>query len=341
MLWPRVEGRVSTIEVAEAGGATTVVAPTTLPRWALVRRVALTMYAVALVAACLTWGVPFQRELVMVWTCGGLACASIGRHPREIVRLLADWVPLAAILVVYDYSRGAADTLGAPIHTTEMIDADRWLFGGHVPSEWLQARLLDLDQIHPWDVAFSLIYSSHFIVPFAVAGVLWARNREWFLRYAKRLVTLSFAGVATYVAFPATPPWLAAQDGALPEVTRTTARGWQAINLHAAGIFEHGQASVNQVAAMPSLHAAFAALVAMFLWSRVRPVWRPLLALYAVAMGFTLVATGEHYAIDVLLGWIYAGVVMAGWTAWEQVSMLPRAAYPWTSRDSPSLTHPN
>ena len=308
---------MGTIEVAEtpAGNA---VPGASLPRWALVRRVALAVYGMAFAAAVLAWGLPFQRELVLAWTCGALACASIGRSPRDIVRLVCDWVPFAAILLVYDLSRGVADSLGSPIHTSEMIDADRWLFGGHVPTEWLQARLLDPNLVHWWDVCFALIYSSHFIVPFVVAGVLWAKRRQWFIDYARRLVTLSFAGLATYVAFPATPPWLAAEHGDLHGVARSTGLGWRAIDLHAANLFERGQASVNQVAAVPSLHAGFAALVAIFLWRKVRPGWRPLLALYAVAMGLTLVATGEHYAIDVFLGWGYAGAVMFVWGWWEQ-----------------------
>jgi membrane-associated phospholipid phosphatase len=33
------------------------------------------------------------------------------------------------------------------------------------------------------------------------------------------------------------------------------------------------------------------------------------LALYPLAMALTLVYTGEHFVIDVLLGWMYATVV--------------------------------
>ena len=64
-------------------------------------------------------------------------------------------------------------------------------------------------------------------------------------------------------------------------------------------MFSHGQGAVNQVAAVPSLHSAFVALVAFFLWGRVRPWVRPLLLLYPLAMGLTLIATGEHYFFDV------------------------------------------
>ena len=67
-----------------------------------------------------------------------------------------------------------------------------------------------------------------------------------------------------------------------------------------------GAQSANLVAAVPSLHAGFATLVAITLWERA-PRWaKPLIAAYPVLMGFMLVATGEHYAIDILAGWIYA-----------------------------------
>ncbi len=68
------------------------------------------------------------------------------------------------------------------------------------------------------------------------------------------------------------------------------------------------QQFVNKVAAVPSLHAATALLIALFFWSRTTR-WRWLLVLYPLAMGASLVYLGEHYASDVLLGWLYAVVV--------------------------------
>jgi len=292
--------------------------PGALPsQWTVVRRCAFVLYAVALVAYINRYGVPVQRELVISWTCGALACASIGRPPREILQLLLDWLPLVGVLAVYDFTRGAADSLGIGVHVSPMIDFDRFVFLGETPTEWLQANLYRPGAVMWWDVAFTLVYTSYFIVPFAVAGVLWARDRASFLRFTRRLVSLALAGLATYILFPAAPPWLAAEQGLLGEVHRTTGRGWEILSVGTSGIFERGQAGVNLVAAVPSLHTALVALVAMFLWSRVRPIWRPLLALYPVAMGLTLMATGEHYFFDVLLGWIYAGAVMAAWAWWE------------------------
>lgn len=286
--------------------------------WEAVRRCALGLYFVSLVAWSAHYGIPVQRELVVAWTCGALACASLGRHRRQILQLVLDWLPMVLVLGAYDFTRGAADSLGIGVHAHPMIDFDRFLFFGETPTEWLQARLYEPDVVNWWDIAFTLVYTSYFIVPFAVAGVLWVRDRLAFLRFIGRLVSLVLAGLATYIAFPAAPPWMAAEMGLLEEVHRTTSKGWEVLGVGTAGLFSEGQASVNLVAAVPSLHSAFSALVAMFLWGRVRPRLRPLLALYPLAMGLTLIATGEHYFFDVLLGWLYAGSVMAAWGWWER-----------------------
>ena len=113
--------------------------------------------------------------------------------------------------------------------------------------------------------------------------------------------------------------------GLIDGIQRSTSQGWEVIGGGTTGLFSEGQASVNLVAAVPSLHSAFTALVAMFLWNRVRPGFRPLLALYPLAMGLTLIATAEHYFFDVLLGWMYAGAVMAGWAWWEGRRQAPAA----------------
>lgn len=308
-------------ELAHAGAAHA--AEFRFAHWTAVRRCALGLYFVCLGAWSAHYGIPVQRELVIAWTCGALACASLGRHPRQILQLVLDWLPILLVLSAYDFTRGAADSLGIGVHAQAMIDFDRSVFFGETPTEWLQAHLNDPGVINAWDVAFTLVYTSYFIVPFAAAGVLWIRDRLAFLRFTRRLVSLALAGLATYIAFPAAPPWMASDMGLLGEVHRTTAEGWQVLGGGTAGLFSKGQASVNLVAAVPSLHAAISALVAIFLWSRVRPWLRPLLVLYPLAMGLTLIATGEHYLFDILLGWLYAGAVIAAW-GWGERRRLPR-----------------
>ena len=287
------------------------------------------IYVVSLVLWTAAYGIPVQRELVILWTCGALACVSIGRPPREILRLVLDWAPIVAVLWIYDMTRGAADSMGIGVHFHTMIDFDSFVFGGQVPTEWLQDRIYEPGVVHWYDVLFTLVYTSYFLVPFALAGYFWARDRLAFQRFMRRFVTLCLAGLATYIAFPAAPPWLAGEMGLIDEVHRTTAKGWEVIGVGTASLFSKGQGSSNLVAAVPSLHTAIVTLVALFLWNRVRRRWlRPFLLLYPLAMGLTLMATGEHYFFDVALGWIYAGVVMAAWTVWERrrEARLPAAA---------------
>ena len=286
--------------------------------WAAVRRGVLVLYFISLGVWSAHYGIPVQRELVVAWVCGALACASLGRPSRRVLRLVRDWLPMMILLSAYDFTRGAADSLGIGVHLHPMIDFDRFLFFGTTPTQWLQAHVNDPTVVNWLDVAFTLIYTSYFIVPFTVAGFLWARDRLEFLRFSRRIVTVSAAGLATYVAFPAAPPWMAANMGLLHGVTRTTADGWQVLGGRTVELFNEGQATANQVASVPSLHSALTMLVALFLWPRVPGPLRPLLLLYPLAMGLTLMATGEHYFFDVLLGWIYAGIVMGAWGCWER-----------------------
>jgi membrane-associated phospholipid phosphatase len=308
---------MSTAEFAQVAAAKQA-ADFRFPYWLAVRRTAIVLYFAGLVLWSASYGIPVQRELVILWTCGALLCASIGRHPWQIVQLVLDWLPIVLILVAYDFTRGAADSFGIGTHYLPMIDFDKALFGGEVPTEWLQAHLYDPSQLSAWNVGFTLVYTSYFITPFALAGWFWVRDHPAFVRFRRRLVTLALAGLATYIAFPAAPPWLASQEGLLGPVQRTTGKGWEIISVGTAGLFSEGQATVNVVAAVPSLHAAFTMLVALAIWPRVRRRWlRPLLLLYPLAMALTLMACGEHYAFDILLGWLYAAGVLAGWSLWE------------------------
>jgi PAP2 superfamily len=264
------------------------------------------LYIASLVAWSAHYGIPVQRELVVLWICGALACASLGRAPRRILQLVLDWLPLVLVLAAYDFTRGAADSLGVGVHTRPMIDFDRFVFFGDTPTQWLQAHVAKPGVLTWWDVAFTLIYTSYFIVPFAVAGALWIRDRLGFRRFANRIVSLAAAGLVTYVAFPAAPPWMASEHGLIGPVQRLIPQLWTWSGIGAeTGVVGTGYRYANDVAAVPSLHAALALLVALAVWPRRR--WAQLLvAAYPLAMALAVVYTGEHYVADVLLGWVYA-----------------------------------
>lgn len=265
-------------------------------------------------------GVPFDRLQVLFWVVATLAVVTLVSG-GTLRRLLVDWLPLAGLLLAYDLTRGAVDTLGMPIQVESLASAESTLFAGHVPTVWLQQRLY---RPPPWEVAWweapvSLVYASHFLVPYVVGAWHWARGREWWQHWLRRFVGVTATGLVIYTVLPAAPPWLASRLGVIDPVSRTTARGWSVLGLDIAGrLMDTGQASVNLVAAMPSLHAAHAALVAALLWEGRKPLVRIALLAYPIAMGWVLVLTGEHYVIDVLAG--FAVVVAVCWVAgrWER-----------------------
>ncbi len=283
-------------------------------RWALL--LAYAAFAFVLFA----WnGVPFDREQVLLWACGALVLVCIGRPLIEIARLVRDWLPFALLLVLYDYTRGLADTLGMPLHVNEMIHVDRVLGLGELPTVRLQEALLDPGAVHWYDVGTTLVYNTHFFAVYVIAALLWARDRARWGAFVRRFLALTFAGLATYVLFPAAPPWMAAARGEIEPVSRISGKGWNALGLDgAASLLDKGQGIVNQVAAVPSLHAAFALFICVFFWRRARWPMRAVLVAYPLAMGFALVYAGEHYASDVLLGWLYVALVMVGVTWCER-----------------------
>ncbi len=298
-----------------------------------IRLVLLALYGVIALVVFMNVGVPFDREGVILWTCGALALACIGRPVREAFILVRDWLPFTLFLILYDYTRGAADTLGVPVRENEMIAADRVFGLGEIPTIRFQEWFYTPDHVHWYDVAVTLVYISHFFAVYVIAGLLWARNRKRFGEFVRRFMALTAAGLATYILFPATPPWLASDHGEIGDVHRISGRGWSALGLHRAeSVLQKGQATVNQVAAMPSLHAAFAALITAFFWRQASWWLRIILVAYPLAMAWALIYSGEHYLIDVLLGWAYVAGVMVG------VGRLERW---WRERRAPSVATPD
>lgn len=321
-------------------------------RLTIARRIAVATWAIVIVYRTVTTGFAFNRELVLLYICTGLLAASIGQG-RRMLYVIRDWLPFALVLVAYDLSRGAATLIGRPTMWHWQVDADRWLFFGTIPTVWLQERL-KLPYPPWWEIVISTVYMSFFVLPYVVAAVLWLRDRDEWKAFVRLFVGLSFTALVIYALLPAAPPWAAArctatdvdggpsdprcmfnsprgvpdggllgamqttQGGANSWVERIVGRGWGKLNLQtASALIDQGQASVNLVAAVPSLHAGLTAAVAAFLWTRVARKWRPVLVAYVLIMAFTLVYTAEHYVVDILLGWALAAVVTTAMNRFE------------------------
>jgi hypothetical protein len=273
----------------------------------LVRWAAPGVFVAASAAMLVFFGIPTAKDRLFVWLGLGLVAFSLPHGRRRLGRLVVEWSPFIGFLLVYDLLRGAADSAFAA-HTRPQLRVDEWLFGGNVPTVWLQRHLWHgAADLRWWDYAAWGVYLTHFFATLVVAAVLWLGWHDRFGRYAVMVGALAALGFATYVLFPASPPWLASEHGALAPTARLVPVVWEHIPIeHFSTVFEKGRAYANDVAAVPSLHAAYALLLALYLWPLV-PRWaRVPIALYPLAMTAALVYTAEHYVSDCLLGWVYA-----------------------------------
>jgi hypothetical protein len=246
---------------------------------------------------------------------------------------LRDWMPFVLLLLGYEYLRGLAPALAGEVNITPMIEADRFLFGGALPTVELQRLFYDPSQLHVYDYAAFFLYTMHFVLPLAFAFFLWLSDRVLFRRFAYSLVALSYIAFVTYVIFPAMPPWMAAEQGYIPHVYKIFDQSLAAVSQSQSIPIIYSFLNPNPVAAVPSLHAAWPTLVLLFILGRYGTKALPLLV-YPVAIWLTIVYTGHHYVIDALIGIAYAGGVY--WAvgvvvAWRARALTPEPAPATTS----------
>ena len=304
-------------------------------RWRRIRKQAGVAYLVVIVAVIALAGIPTDRGSLTLLVLVGLAIPCLGKGWVAYGRVLLDWLPFTAALILYDYSRGLAHLFGRPLHIADVASIDRDVFGV-VPTVWLQQHYQTPGAVHWYDAAATLVYVTHFLATPIVAAVLWLRNRELWLAFVRRVLGLAVAGLVTYVLYPAAPPWYASRVGAIGPVVRGASRGWFWLHInHAGNLLQEGQAASNQVAAMPSLHTGYATIIALFVLTTVRNRLAWLMLLYPAAMAISLVYLGEHYVIDVVAGVVYAIAIhtaMNAYEGWQDNRRLKRArnAVPYT-----------
>lgn len=258
------------------------------------------VYLIALAIAGLTLRVFPRLSLLLPLT---FPLALLDAKPKKF---LIAWAPVSSIVVAYDLMRGAIDANAAYVNYTALPALESALFGGQ-PIVWLQAHLLPL-VLGPFGIVTTLVYFSHFFVPVVLLYVLWRRDVRSFVVAAISLATLSFAGYFTFLLFPAAPPWMAAEAGNIAPVTHVVVNHLAhlytvlpSLDLSAA----YGEMTANPVAPFPSLHAGYALMMGLWIWSFFR-TRRWLAIAYPLAVSFVVVLYAEHYVVDVLGGWLYA-----------------------------------
>ncbi|HSJ19568.1 MAG TPA: phosphatase PAP2 family protein [Nocardioidaceae bacterium] len=225
---------------------------------------------------------------------------AFGQARPFLFRLL----PFLGLLALYQGFRSVADDLNEKVNFAAMIEADRLLFRGALPTHVLQEWWWS-GSVRWHDFFFYGLYTIHFLTPFLLAVIIWKYRDHFYWRYLGAFVALNFAAFATYLVFPAAPPWMASELGHIEPLTQIQRDIWGVMGLSYSQLYP--RMSPNLVAAVPSLHSAYPlliALVASRLFGIRRTLW---IFAYPAAMWIGVVYLGEHYVIDVFLGAVYAG----------------------------------
>jgi len=153
-------------------------------------------------------------------------------------------------------------------------------------------------------VATYYYFFAHVLVTAAILAVMWWRTPALYRRMRAQLVLINLIAFVVFWRYPLAPPRMFPNLGFQDVVASTHA----VISWHSAALTH----DADQFAAMPSLHIAWASWSALAIWklSR-RPAIRALGPLHVAITAFVVVATGNHYLVDVLAGGVTTALGVA------------------------------
>jgi hypothetical protein len=220
-----------------------------------------------------------------------------GRAPLWIEALVVGW-----LVWLYDVINGFAptrialaqhDAVGL-LHFERSLGIDPELTMNH----WLSAHSV---------IAFIGTYYyffGHVLVTVGVLVLLWWRAPGAYRRARSQLVVINLIAFVVFWRYPLAPPRMLTGFGFKDVVASTHA----VISWHSAALVH----DADQYAAMPSLHIAWATWSAISLWQLTSRRWlRALGPVHVAVTAFFVIATGNHYLLDVLAG----GATAAGGVA--------------------------
>jgi hypothetical protein len=244
---------------------------------------------------------------------------------RERVRVLPKGWPdflfqlvlFAVADLLYEISRTLAkcDLAVAFVHARDVVSVEKsiGIFTELDVQHWALAR--------PWvlDVANITYFHAHFAVTTCFMFWLYLRRNHHY--YFVRNIVFSAMALALigYVLFPTAPPRMLTDLGFIDTLEKTAD-----VN------FNTGAVSLlsNPFAAVPSVHTCFSLIIGTSCFFLVRrPAIRLLWLLYPCLIVFSIVATGNHFWLDAILGALLAGVALGvAWTIERFHPTLPASA---------------
>lgn len=146
--------------------------------------------------------------------------------------------------------------------------------------------------------------NAHFVVTLGLLGWLWFTRADIYRPLRNTLVAINLLGLLVFWLCPVAPPRMLSGEGFTDVVAAS----------HTFGSWHTGSlaADADQLAAMPSLHLAWATWCTLAMWRMTRRRWlRVVAVLYPLLTAVAVLGTGNHYLLDVLAGVLTALLAMA------------------------------
>jgi hypothetical protein len=219
--------------------------------------------------------------------------------------------------LLYEISRTLAkgDLAVAFVHARDVVSVEKsvGIFTELDVQHWTLAR--------PWvlDVANTTYFHAHFAVTTCFMFWLYLRRNHHY--YFVRNIIFSAMALALigYILFPTAPPRMLTDLGFIDTLEKTAD-----VN------FNTGAVSLlsNPFAAVPSVHTCFSLIIGTSCFFLVRrPAIRIIWLLYPGLIVFSIVATGNHFWLDAILGAGLAGIALGvAWTIERFHPTLPASA---------------
>jgi len=230
-----------------------------------------------------------QLETESAGTASGAAATVLSRRIRR-PWVLGEILVVLVLLRVYDLIRAQAEVRAriALNHGWDLLDTERWL---HIDLEHAVNHWTSLHR--PISLAASYWYQ-FFHITVTLLVLLWCywRRPGSYRRARNALVLTNVFGLIFFVVFPAAPPRFLPGAGFVDAVAQA---GF--------GTSHGGPVSADQFGAFPSLHLAWAVWTAVVAYRLTGNRWLSRAWLgYPLITASVVVATGNHYVLDVLAG---------------------------------------
>jgi PAP2 superfamily len=234
------------------------------------------------------------------------------RGPLDVVRQV---LLFAAAYYGYRMVRGTVDDpVGAAVafqHSREVIHFEQSLGIFVEPSiqGWVSTKPAIID------FASWMYLNAQFTVTMASLVYIYLRHNSSFYFVRNMFAVAMWTANVGFIVFPAAPPRFFPEWGFVDSVSSLTRVSHDSVAVNSL---------VNQYAAIPSMHVAFALMIAVPLarLSKHR-VTRAIWAVYPFVVTFVIIATANHFVTDAVLGALTAA--FGAWTAAAMARARPSA----------------